>query len=302
MYRTGLTKIDRQKDTSTNANTAHHGPSDIDLLSNTATILKLEKSEKRTPLAAKNYHPLDIPRYKIENNNDNIKNLTCDEFESIANSIESQLDLISSSSNCKEVKMNETTFNTNKNINKDDKEQYDSNLKLVKKFKLRVSNRVILNVGGAKHEVLWTTLESLPKSRLGKLSFSCSVKEINQLCDDYNPAINEFYFDRHPRSFSTIIDLYRTGKLHVVEDVCVISFRDDLSYWGINEFHLETCCQARYNQRKDAILEDLRIEKNILKFNQRDEELFVNFFPKIRKKVWETFEYPDTSLSARVNI
>ena len=53
-----------------------------------------------------------------------------------------------------------------------------------------------------------------------------------------------FFFDRHPRSFNSILNFYRTGKLHIQDDMCVLAFRDDLEFWGLSEFNLENCCQV----------------------------------------------------------
>ena len=42
---------------------------------------------------------------------------------------------------------------------------------------------------------------------------------------------------------------FRTGKLHVVDEMCVMAFSDDLDYWGIDEVYLESCCQNKFNTR-----------------------------------------------------
>ena len=67
--------------------------------------------------------------------------------------------------------------------------------------------------------------------------------------------INEIYFDRHSNTFDFIINFYRTGKLHLNDNLCVLSLNNDLAYWGIEEYFFESCCHLKYHQRIDAILE-----------------------------------------------
>ena len=43
-----------------------------------------------------------------------------------------------------------------------------------------------------------------------------------------------FYFDRHPRNFGAVINFYRTGKLHLGEEGCVVAFKQDLVIIQIN--------------------------------------------------------------------
>ncbi len=87
------------------------------------------------------------------------------------------------------------------------------------------TKRVILNVGGVRHEVLWKTLGRLPNTRLGRLRSATTTDKILELCDDYDPNTHEYFFDQHARSFAAVLNFYRSGKLHLVEDTCVLSFQ-----------------------------------------------------------------------------
>jgi hypothetical protein len=123
--------------------------------------------------------------------------------------------------------------------------------------------------------------------------------ELIHLCDDYDLSSGEFFFDRHPRSFTSVINFYRTGKLHLVDDICVISFHDDLIYWGIDEYYLELCCQNRYHQRKDHVLEEMRKETELLKV-EKEEAAGQRWCENSRRKIWDLVEHPHTSKAARV--
>ncbi|CAG2175991.1 unnamed protein product, partial [Oppiella nova] len=103
--------------------------------------------------------------------------------------------------------------------------------------------KVILNIGGVKHVVMRRSLERLPLTRLGRLRESKAV--VSELCDDYNLTDNEYYFDRNNTTFEPILALYRTDSLHLTEA-------------GVPECLISRCCQRRYHQRKQQLLDDIR--------------------------------------------
>ncbi|XP_056130907.1 potassium voltage-gated channel subfamily G member 1 [Lampris incognitus] len=114
----------------------------------------------------------------------------------------------------------------------------------------------IINVGGLRYQLPWTTLEDFPLSRLGQLHLCSSFDEIMHICDDYDVARNEFFFDRSPCAFRTILTFLRAGKLRSLREMCALSFREELLYWGVPEESLEWCCRRRLLQRMEEC-EDL---------------------------------------------
>ena len=82
---------------------------------------------------------------------------------------------------------------------------------------------------------MWSLLSQKPLSRLGKLSRAKTHETILELADAYSLEKNEIYFDQDPHLFPSILNFYRTGKLHVEEGLCVIDYANVLDYWMIKE-------------------------------------------------------------------
>ncbi|VDN42856.1 unnamed protein product [Gongylonema pulchrum] len=103
--------------------------------------------------------------------------------------------------------------------------------------------RVILNVGGIRHETYKHTLKKIPATRLSRLTTNLA---------NYDPVLNEYFFDRHPGVFALILNYYRTGKLHYPLDVCGPLFEEELKYWGLDANEVEPCCWMTYTQHRDT--------------------------------------------------
>ncbi|XP_058794183.1 potassium voltage-gated channel protein Shaw-like [Phymastichus coffea] len=167
-------------------------------------------------------------------------------------------------------------------------------------------NRVVLNVGGVRHETYKTTLKKIPATRLQKLTDKAG---------NYDPVLNEYFFDRHPSVFTQVLNYYRTGKLHYPTDVCGPLFEDELEYWGLDSNQVEPCCWSTYSTYRDtqatlAILDKLDIDGDRQSGNLMQDQTddFVDGeksenrksrWQRLRPKIWDLFDSPYSSTSAK---
>ncbi|XP_059098158.1 potassium voltage-gated channel protein Shab-like isoform X3 [Tigriopus californicus] len=153
---------------------------------------------------------------------------------------------------------------------------------------------ITINVGGKRHDVRWDTLDKFPTSRLGRLRACPNLRGIRELCDDFSYPRREYYFDRSPRNFDAVLGLYRTGKLHLSQGVCVQDFCEELEYWGLCDLHLEPCCQHTYYRARWLLPVSMRMEEDM--DDQFGEGMYANF----QKRLWNLFENPNSSPAAKV--
>nr|XP_023019517.1 potassium voltage-gated channel protein Shaw [Leptinotarsa decemlineata] len=166
-------------------------------------------------------------------------------------------------------------------------------------------NRVVLNVGGIRHETYKATLKKIPATRLSRLTEALA---------NYDPLLNEYFFDRHPGVFAQVLNYYRTGKLHYPSDVCGPLFEEELEFWGLDANQVEPCCWITYTQHRDtqetlAVLDRLDLDTD----KPSDEEIARKFgfeedyyngtlswWQLMKPKIWSLFDEPYSSTAAKV--
>ncbi|XP_078478958.1 potassium voltage-gated channel subfamily V member 1 [Lampetra planeri] len=153
-----------------------------------------------------------------------------------------------------------------------------------------------INVGGSRYVLSQDLLESYPETRLGKLA-CCSRDSALELCDDADILENEFFFDRSSQTFQYVMNYYRTGHLHVREELCELSFLQEIEYWGINELRLNPCCRERFYRRKEQ-KETLDVQKEV-EADESDEDFVGAACPALRQHLWDLLEKPESSHAAR---
>ncbi|XP_010124502.1 PREDICTED: potassium voltage-gated channel subfamily S member 1-like, partial [Chlamydotis macqueenii] len=128
-----------------------------------------------------------------------------------------------------------------------------------------------INVGGLRRRLSSSALSKFPDTRLGRLLSCDSEESILQLCDDY----------------------------------------DEIEYWGINEFFLDSCCSYRYQERK--------LESRHHNWDEESEVSSVDTSPdeisdinhdllrystlrcgNVRKRLWLTMENPGYSIPSKL--
>ena len=159
--------------------------------------------------------------------------------------------------------------------------------------------KITINVGGEKHEVMWELLEKRTLTRLGKLSRARTHETIMEYVDSYSLENNEIYFDRDPLTFNSILNYYRTNRLHMLEELCILDFTSDLEFWMIKEVSIEVCCIEKFATKKEHCINEMA--KALFREEEEEEEDFgTGYFVPYQKGLWDLFEKPQSSQFAKV--
>lgn len=134
-----------------------------------------------------------------------------------------------------------------------------------------LGKRVVINISGLRYETYDKTLERFPDTLLG------SRRRREKF---YDHEKKEYFFDKNRICFESVLAYYQTcGVLIRPPSVPRKVFVNDIKYFDLGEQALQ---QAGDDLDTAFTPEDRPMPKN-----------------KVQRKIWATFEYPDTSSIAR---
>lgn len=148
----------------------------------------------------------------------------------------------------------------------------------------RLPEQVSFNVGGTRFTTTWETLQRVPGTKLSGL-----------YGEDRRA---EYYFDRNPSVFGCILDYYRTGVIHLPENVCGNQIREELAFWEISPNLVSRCCwRTLYrNSGAEKTLDLLNLEIPVFTTGRQ----LIQMAQRVPTFVWNVMEYPQSSLLAKV--
>ena len=153
----------------------------------------------------------------------------------------------------------------------------------VTRQRAQADEKICINVSGQKFETWRHTLEKYPDTLLGS-----NEKEFF-----FDEEGKEYFFDRDADIFRSILNYFRTGKLHYPKQHCLAAYDEELAFFGIMPDMIGDCCYEEYRDRKRENSERLMDDKS-------NEEGDTHPQTNLREKMWRAFENPHTSTSALV--
>ncbi|KAH9488605.1 Potassium voltage-gated channel protein egl-36 [Bulinus truncatus] len=116
-------------------------------------------------------------------------------------------------------------------------------------------SRVTFNVGG----VVFQTSEATIK-KVANRNFQLANPQF--LKNFYDERRKEYFFDRDPEVFRSVLNYWRSGHLHLPTTMCGPQIEAELSYWGLKEVDIQPCCWNNYNTWMQTINALKKVERD----------------------------------------
>ncbi|XP_063448536.1 potassium voltage-gated channel protein Shaw-like [Mytilus trossulus] len=154
-----------------------------------------------------------------------------------------------------------------------------------------MSGEIHINVGGTLFETKWSTLQRHCDTLLGSLTTTSEY---------YNKDKKQFFFDRNPELFNTILDFYRNGELHFPTHICGWNWKQELEFWRISVTDISECCYPKYiKYEKDQNL--VNYIKNAFIVRTAEYQTHkVSCLAGIKQRIWLFLEEPTSSIAAKI--
>lgn len=144
---------------------------------------------------------------------------------------------------------------------------------------------VNINISGTLFHIQQTMLAKFPLSRLANLT---------RVQKNYSKEKKEYTYYTDPVIFNSILDAYRTGRIHIPSGTCAERFKQDLAFWGLPLGHVSPCCwQAMHEGNDDLSLVELTTDAIL---NSVDAGVSEDGHLTSRQKLWLFVEKPNTCL------
>lgn len=154
---------------------------------------------------------------------------------------------------------------------------------------------VVFNIRGTIFETYRSNLYRKNLSNLSNEEF---------LSQFYRGTLNDYFFDRDPSLFSSVLEYQRSGVLHIPVNMCGKVARQELEFWGIDESCIEKCCWSTFdswNSTYDA-LKQLEEAQNRTFYQYTEKQISELKFGKYRAAIWNFLSNPRSSYGAKVSI
>ncbi|XP_013409585.1 potassium voltage-gated channel protein egl-36-like [Lingula anatina] len=154
-----------------------------------------------------------------------------------------------------------------------------------------MEERVVINVGGTRHDVRQETLRRIPGTKLASLT-----KRTFHSDDE----VKEYYFDRNSAYFEVVLDCLRTGQLHIPRNLCVKRVQQELDFWKIDRKEVGSCCLHIFTDAEEQEKEALEMSKEFGLIPMNDDQMTEKLIgvSSRRIRLWTFLSDPNSSKAA----
>lgn len=140
----------------------------------------------------------------------------------------------------------------------------------------------------------------LHKMSLCSRSPASKLANLTKIDDSYDACSGEYYFDRNPTVFNSVLDYYSSGEMHLASNICIQAFRKELDFWKLEPELLAACCWSKYRKAEEEEKTLARVQDEWGVFNADPGSQFTQKMGTLLK-IWVFMNEPQSSSAAKVS-